>query len=346
MDPATIGTMVQAGSSAVGTIYNIADQLWGKDPVEQQYEYEKEFMERQHKMNLASMEQANAYQNAMYDKTFKMNTPEAKMKLFKEAGLNPALMYSGGASNIGGSTTGSASALPATKGQAPNTVGAKQVQVQQTGMALQMAKLASEIAVNQSTARKLNTEADYTAGAKTTETTAHAASLDESIRLIAEQTKSEKIKRYGMQLANFWQEIDNEVKLETKAYVMEEAKYKVEKIQGEAQSAGAKGQIDQATIETMINQHNANVENTIANTILTNAKTKLTIEQARATTEKIKQEYYDLLIKTEGQDIQREALTNAIVRTMLDNNAAMDRVTTQVVGQMLQSLVKAIPFSK
>ena len=52
---------------------------------------------------------SNDIQRKMYDYTYNKNTPAELMKQYKEAGLNPAMMYQGGG-GISGQTVGSASA--------------------------------------------------------------------------------------------------------------------------------------------------------------------------------------------------------------------------------------------
>ena len=69
----------------------------------------KQQLEQQDKLNALSfqwnkrqMDYAQQLEKQMYQYTFDMNKPEAMKNLFKEAGLNPALMYGTNASGVSG----------------------------------------------------------------------------------------------------------------------------------------------------------------------------------------------------------------------------------------------------
>lgn len=91
----------------------------------------------------------------MADYGIEINSAKNQMKRLDEAGLNPALMYGGG--GAGGSTVATQGV---SGGQASNSASREQNKINSMGMALQLAKLRSEIDVNKSVAdvNKANAE--------------------------------------------------------------------------------------------------------------------------------------------------------------------------------------------
>ena len=71
-------------------------------------------------------------------------------------------MYTGGSAGMAGGTTGSSSAGSVGGGSASDEASRKNADLQSQGMALQLAKLASEIEVNKSVANANNANADTT----------------------------------------------------------------------------------------------------------------------------------------------------------------------------------------
>ena len=71
-------------------------------------------------------------------------------------------MYTNGSAGMAGGTTGSSSAGSVGGGSASDEASRKNADLQSQGMALQLAKLASEIEVNKSIANANNANADTT----------------------------------------------------------------------------------------------------------------------------------------------------------------------------------------
>lgn len=109
---------------------------------------------RQLKMQEELMKQASAQNRADLDYEIEAKSHKNEMIRMKEAGLNPALMY--GMGGAGGST---ASMGHVQGGQAATSAQQAQNEIAQQGMALQLAKLASEIKVNESVANVNNASA-------------------------------------------------------------------------------------------------------------------------------------------------------------------------------------------
>ena len=102
------------------------------------------------------MDKTQEMQKDFFNHTFgiqsKYDSAEEQVKRLKEAGLNPALMYSGGNAGSAGGMTGGAQGMAISEGHASDESARKANDMQNQGMALQLAKLASEIDVNKSVA--------------------------------------------------------------------------------------------------------------------------------------------------------------------------------------------------
>ena len=119
----------------------------------------------------------------------------AKVKQLKEAGLNPALIY--GMGGAGGGTTGNISAPQVSQGSAPNVAAATANKTASVGMALQLAKLQSEIKVNEPIANVNQAEASKKSGVDTQKATEEIANLQSS--------------REGQELDNYNKKLNNAI---------------------------------------------------------------------------------------------------------------------------------------
>lgn len=115
-------------------------------------------------------EQGAALQQKMWENT----SYPAQLKMMKEAGLSPGLMY--GQSGGGGTTTGSQGGGSAASGNAP------QQMPMELGAMLQAVKLGSEIAVNRASAEKMGAETEKTKGVDTEKTVTEIANLTQGIQ--------------------------------------------------------------------------------------------------------------------------------------------------------------------
>lgn len=116
------------------------------DDAETQQAYQLELMKRQNEYNRAAAERQMAMQKEMYEYT----GFGSKVRQLKEAGLNPGLIY--GMGSAGGGVTGNTSAAQTGLGSAPNVASSRATRLQSIGMSLELAKLKSEIEVNESVA--------------------------------------------------------------------------------------------------------------------------------------------------------------------------------------------------
>lgn len=156
-------TALSAGQGALG--YGI-NELFGvrKHAQRQQLKQQNKLNALAFEWNKRQMNYAQQLEKDMYSYTFDMNKPEAIKNLIKEAGLNPALLY-GNSAGVSGASVGTG------RGAGFNSQAANEAEIIRSNMAitemgLQMAKLKSEIELNESAANKNNADAGLS-GAKT-----------------------------------------------------------------------------------------------------------------------------------------------------------------------------------
>ena len=171
------------GSGAVGMGMGLLSGLFQPSRqklADEQYKQQVKLSNLQQKMQWDTIDKVNEY-----------NKPANAVTRLKEAGLNPGLMYSNGAGGSGGTT-----AVPSTAGgNASDESSRKMADIAQQGMGLQLAKLQSEIAVNEAQAKNLNADATKKTGIDTKigeqnieESKARINQINETIKNIKEDT--------------------------------------------------------------------------------------------------------------------------------------------------------------
>lgn len=162
MDPFTM-LAVGAGTQAFSSGMNLLDEwLMGDRRRRQQLEQQQKLTNQQVEANKALASYGMGISKEMWDYT----NYENQRKHMENAGLNPALMY--GHAGAGG-TTSSTGAGTASGGVASDEMSRKMASLQAQGMALQNAKLRSEIDVNKSIATKNISDAELSKSKTTTE---------------------------------------------------------------------------------------------------------------------------------------------------------------------------------
>ena len=119
-----------AEGAGLGLFSDVTSYFLGRHNVKQQYKYNRRLMLEQNELNRQNFDYANAY-----------NSPVAQRKRLAAAGLNPDLMYSGGAPlqtlPMGNASSGSVSAAPVPAGGLINgAMAASQLQAQQSQVEL------------------------------------------------------------------------------------------------------------------------------------------------------------------------------------------------------------------
>lgn len=121
-------------------------------------------------IQLAANKEQMKYNHDLQYEMWNKTSPAEQLKRIQEAGLNPALMYAGGAGGAGGSTMGSGGGGSAGKGNASDEVSRKQSDLAIQGMGLQNAKLGAELELMEAQAEELRAKArSHEAGTKTTD---------------------------------------------------------------------------------------------------------------------------------------------------------------------------------
>lgn len=145
----------QVGSGIGGVLGYGIGELFGHNrrARRQQLQQQDKLNALSYEWNKRQMNYAQELEKGMYNYTFEKNKPENLKNLYKEAGLNPALMYgtsAGGVqgTSVGGGRTGNYNSQAASEGE----IIQGNMALQQMG--LQMAKLRSEIDVNKSVAER------------------------------------------------------------------------------------------------------------------------------------------------------------------------------------------------
>lgn len=203
-----------------------------------------------------------------------LQSPAALLKQYGEAGLSPSLMYgqggSAGASPSSGAQGSGASGLGAT------TYGLNLIEGAQLGlMKAQADKLNAE-------ARQANANADTNEA--TREATVENLKKDLEVKMANIQ---------NVNLKNSWQSMENiieEVSMISKqqfGYAITQEQYNqlketTRKLKGEADSALAKGEVDQETIDTQKAMVRAQLRNIILDNILKQAQGDMTDAQAKS----------------------------------------------------------------
>lgn len=183
--------LASAGSAAVGQSMNWVDEaLFGKKRRKQQIEQQKKLTDIQ----VEAQKELADYGMGIGKQMFEATGYAAQKRQMEEAGLNPALMY--GHAGAGGSTM-AVSAGNVSGSHASDEAALKQAQIAQQGMALQLAKLSSEIEVNKATAKEKEANAELISEKKTTE-------INQRDVLI------EKLRQEGV--AQWFENLENEVK--------------------------------------------------------------------------------------------------------------------------------------
>ena len=152
-----LGAQVGAGvaSSASEYFQRGADKVFGIDRKQEQIDQQRKLQELQIQGNKNMLDYSSMKQREMWDYTNYSN----QRKHMEEAGLNPAMMY--GMSGGGGTTVGNPSGS-VNGGTASTDSQLRANEIASQGMALQLAKLQSEIKVNESIANKNNAESQTT----------------------------------------------------------------------------------------------------------------------------------------------------------------------------------------
>jgi hypothetical protein len=232
---------------------------YNKSMEKRQIRQQQALMNQQIAGNKELATHSDQLQRATWDYT-SSNNMKNEMKQIKEMGLNPALMYSGGAGGGGGATTGSASAGQASSGQAANAAEMMRT-MKNPGMGMELAMMKSNIELNEAQAAKLRAEAENKAG----------------------------VEREGVGLDNSIKELEITLKKGSIEANIKTIQKNLEKITSEAEIMKNNAKISTETKEAKIKEAVLINKKTAAEIIKTQSDTHLSNEQAIAIVEQLQQ---------------------------------------------------------
>lgn len=252
---------------------------------------------------------------------------EAQRAHMENAGLNVGLMYGGGGGGGATAQGGSAGSTGAGTPVIPDYSRAAGMGIQ---AGAQAARAAAEIANIKADTEKKTVEANKLRGVDTEKTGAEVTN-------IIQQTANAELNNSIMQFEKTLKEIDANVAGKTQEEIIQQMKTATEKLIAEANSAKAKGEIDQATKDEVIK--GAELANEAAKTGI--EATKTGIEATKAGTEQTKQntlnlqqdEIYKKLengLKENGLEKGDPAIMRMMSQWLKKNNISMDSISKKM----------------
>lgn len=326
IDPVSLG-MAAAGvaSSAMGGL-DIGGNRLRKKQVEQQ----KKLTDIQVAANKELADYGMGISKEMFDYT----GYEAQRKQMEAAGLNPALMY--GHAGEGGSTI-AGGAGSAGAGHASDEASQKMTRIQQQGMALQLSKLGSEIAMNKAQAKKLEAEADKTAGVDTELAKANIKNITQGI-------KNKVVQEVGQQLQNDYDKIRNYISEKTAEYDIGYVGYMAGQAREQWQILMNSREISDATKDDIIENYKLMNQNIIADMMLKDKQANLTVAQVGKMAQDVMQGWEDLRIKEEQGD--RKLSNEERANDIKARYPTLNQMGGGMLNEILITLDKLNPLSK
>lgn len=280
---------------------------------QKQQNYNLELMDKQYQYNQRGAEEQARREREMFEYT----SPEHRVEQLKSAGLNPGLIY--GMGGGGGATTANLSSPSVGLPAAPNVAQSTANKTAQVGMALQLAKLKSEIDLNQSAAEVNKTTAEMKSGIETQQKTAEIGKI-----------QSETLNK---DIMNKFAEIELEIKTATKFADID----KITALANQAKVALEKSileyGIDKATAETRIKQYNANLQKTIIDTLTANSQNEYNKQKVTESINEIAQRWIDRTLTV-------EQMRTEIQKTLMNNNTTIDAAQLHGTYQLMQGLLQ------
>lgn len=261
---------------------------------------------------LKLMEIQNRYNEQMAKNNQKRNKDlwdytnyENQKQHIKNAGLNPALMY-----GMGGGGGVSANGAQG-QGVTQPTDRSVEMGLEQQGLGLQLANIASQVDLNKSQAEKNKAEAQKISGV---DTKVQEATID---NLIA-QTSNEKVKK-GLILGQIRvADAEEELKRNTADWTKEkneETRWNVkslqkgiEKLIEEINGMKLDNELKKKTIDNKVKESSLTLQNLIAEILFKGSQQKVNEEQAKAIPAEIQQGWEELTKKGKALIIQREQI--------------------------------------
>lgn len=257
--------------------------------------------------NLGDIQQSFNFESM--DKAYEMNSPENQVKRLQAAGLNPALIY-----GQGGNSGGTVQALGIDGGRASSESERKANDIAIQGMAIQMAKMQSEIELNQATAENLRSNVPLN------------------------QAKTE-----SQQLQNNFDKIRNKIKLATTQQEIDGLIDQFKNYYYEGLILVNKGRITQVEAN---NNEKYGERQFLAGILKLEGEAALSEEQADMLLETMNQNWEKLEIDREKNTINREALENALKVAGINQDSTIYGALINAGGKVIGDIIDVAKWMK
>jgi hypothetical protein len=322
-------SLTMLGLGALNNLVDVFD-IGGNRMRKKQVEQQKKLTDIQ----VAANKELADYGMGISKEMFEATGYGAQRRQMEEAGLNPALMY--GHAGAGGSTL-SAGAGTATGAQASDEASQKIARTQAQGMALQLAKLQSEIDINKAMAEKLKAEAEKTKGVDTELAKANIAEITQNI-------KNKEAQEAGQKLQNDYDKIRNYIREKTADYDIGYIGYMAGQARENWQILINSREISDATKDEIIKNYELMNKNIVADMLVKDKQAKLSVAQADKLANDILQGWKDLELKERQGDkkLSIEEKATAIKATY----PSLNQMGGAMVNEIILMLDKLNPLSK
>lgn len=230
---------------------------------------------------------------------------ENQKQHIKNAGLNPALIYGMG----GGGGVSSSGAQG--QGVTQPTDRSVEMKLKQQGLGLQLASIASQVALNKSQAEKNKVEANKIAGV---DTDMQKATID---NLIA-QTSNEKVKKGlilgQIRVADAEEELKRNMadwtkdKADETRWNIKSLQKGIDKLAEEINGMKLDNELKERTIDNKVKESSLTLQNLMSEILLKGSQRKVNEEQAKAIPAQILQGWEELTKKGKALIIQKEQM--------------------------------------
>lgn len=254
----------------------------------------RELMDIQARLNRENAKYSHELAKDMWNYTSYPN----QIKMMKEAGLSPSLIY--GMGGAGGSTAGAGQASGVGLGDAKKV----QTGLQAQGMGLELANLASQIDLNKSQAEKNRAEAEKTAGI---DTETQKATMENIIA----QTSNEKIKKGLIYADTRFKDALEEItrsKNDEVGWNIKNLMKSLELADKNIEATDLDNELKSRTMEANVKQAEEILKNTMADTLVKFSQGKVNEAQAKAIAEQVQQGWAEISVEMAKKEQGRQQL--------------------------------------
>lgn len=307
MDPITTGALIVAGGNALGNIMglfgggdsNKVDMETYIDTLQRQKEASMEL--QQHSGDVATQ----TYQRTM-DYNLQVNSPKAQAQRYQEAGLNPALMYSGGASGAGGisgqAVAGGGSASGSDRAGSGSQQASRALQATAT---MDIASKMAGVKLANAQANLANAEAENARGVVREKTVAETGNIQAETLNTLEQTKNQSILRQGYVIDNRIGEVRAEIAEATSTAEVErvytelnKSQRQIEKLLTEIENGNLDAELKERSMDNLVKLQQVSIQEGLAKIFVLGTEGQLNQQQAVTLAESILQKWEEVRLES------------------------------------------------